>query len=111
MAKVSLSIRDRFEISNLIPKSGSLEEVRKYKGWLDSLEMTEEELEKEKAVNELKDKKEIDKAINALFNVQAQFDLNEELLAYLKDNISSRDKDKIISVTDNIDLIDKLINA
>lgn len=109
MHKLKISMVDRSAISNMVPKTGDIETIKKVQSWLDILKETDDEKKVELSFNQIRDPKEKDKALNDWYNTENDFEMPDDLFDYLVDEIKKRDEAKGIAFHEPIKLYEKLL--
>jgi hypothetical protein len=103
MKKFKLSLRDRAALINLIPKTGDIDSVLKYKGWIEELSVTEKEKEIDKSFSQIHDKTKHDEAINDWLDTKNDFEISDELAEFLTITVKHLNEIKSIGIDDQLD--------
>jgi len=107
MKQVRLSMVDRAQIVDALPKTGDVQTIKNVQSWLKELEMTADEKEAQKSFNDIHDKDERDKAINSWYHVEKDMEVSDELFEYVKNDCAAKNEAKAISVTESMNVYDQ----
>lgn len=107
MKKVKLSMVDRAQIVDSLPKTGDVQTVKNVQSWLKELEMTPDEKEQQKSFNDIRDKDERDKAINSWYHIEKEMEVSDELFEFVKNDCAAKNESKNVSINESMNVYDQ----
>lgn len=107
MKTVNLSLKDRAQAINMLPKTGNLDEIRKYKAFAKELNLTKDELKVQESLGQMHDTAKRSKAIDEFLSAVTPVQISDELYDFLHEYCTQMNEAHTISVDESVNLYEQ----
>lgn len=109
MKTVNLSLKDRAQAINMLPKTGNLDEVRKYKAFAKELNLRRDEIKVQESLGQMHDTAKRSKAIDEFLSTVTSIEISDELYEFLHGYCTQMNESHTISVDESVTLYEQFI--
>lgn len=110
MKKVNLSLLDRSSALNMLPSTGSVDEIKQIKGFIEELGLTDAEREVEMSFNDMHDKSARDEALNSWYKETKEMEISDELYSTMHDLTVSKNQAKAVGLNESLNLYEQFMS-